>query len=249
MSALSQTSGTKLAVVSGGSSGIGRSIVARLHAEGWSVYTCGRDADKLARLETELPGVKTAVCDVSDRQAVRRFARGVLAQHQAVDLLVSNAGGLREIDFTSKDLADVDLGAELRINTEGAVNLIAEFMPGLRRARRAALLIVSSGYGLAPATRAPLYSASKAALHSLSKSLRRQLAPVGITVTELLPPVVDTPAVAHRDVPKLSPDRVAEQAIRGALAGKAEVLPGSARMLPLLLRLWPGLAEHIVATS
>ena len=100
-----------------------------------------------------------------------------------------------------------------------------------------------------PATRAPLYSASKAALHSLSKSLRRQLAPLGISVTELLPPVVDTPSVAHRKVAKLDPDSVAREALRGAARKAEEVRPGAVRFLPLLLRLAPRLAEAIVART
>ncbi len=237
---------SKVAVVSGGSSGIGRAIVARLHAEGWQVYTCGRDAAKLAALEQELPGVMTVICDVADRNAVRAFAQTVVKRSSAVHLLVSNAGELRELDFTRADLAAMDLTAELRSNTEGAIHLVAEFIPALRAARASTLLIVSSGYALAPTTRAPIYSASKAALHSLSKSLRRQLAPLGVTVTELLPPVVDTPSVAHRNVAKLSPDRVAEQALRGAFNGAHEVRPGQTRFLPMMLRIWPSLAERIV---
>jgi uncharacterized oxidoreductase len=239
----------RTAVVSGGSSGIGKAIVARLHADGWTVHTCGRDTTRLAALEREMPGVKTTVCDVSDRLAVRAFASAVAATSPSVDLLASNAGGLREIDFTQADLADIDVTAELRNNTEGALHLIAEFLPGLRAAGGASLLIVSSGYGLAPATRAPVYSASKAALHSLSKSLRRQLAPLDIRVTELIPPVVDTPATAHRQAPKLAADDVAAQAVHGALKGREEVRPGAVRFLPLLLRLAPGLAERVVANT
>lgn len=237
------------AVVSGGSSGIGKAIVTQLHREGWKVFTCGRDAHKLQALEQELPGVRTFVCDVRDRLATRAFARAVAAEVPAIHLLVSNAGGLHEIDFTRSDLADVDVSADLRSNTEGALHLLVEFLPQVRRAVQGSILIVGSGYGLAPATRAPVYSASKAALHSLSKSLRRQLAPLGISVTELLPPVVDTPSVAHRKVSKLAPDAVAANAIRGTLAGVREVRPGAVRFLPLLLRLVPGIAERIVART
>lgn len=237
----------RIAVISGGSSGIGKALVGQLHADGWRVHTCARDPDKLAALEHQFPGVQTTVCDLRDRATVRAWAASVLSIAGAVDLLVSNAGGLHEVDFCDADLANVDLTADLRGNFESAVNLIAEFMPGLRLSAGGALLIVGSGYGLAPATRAPLYSAAKAALHSLSKSLRRQLAPHGIRVTELLPPVVDTPAVAHRKVPKLSVEVVAAAAIAGALRGDSEVRPGAVRFLPLLLRLAPGFAERLVA--
>lgn len=244
-----KTSTGKTAVISGGSSGIGRAMVAQLHREGWQVHSCGRDEARLRRLESEFPGVKAYTCDVADRAAVQRFADEVQATSPRVDLLISNAGGLVDIDFTREDLRSVDITSELRSNTEGALHLIAEFLPGLRRAAPAAILIVSSGYALAPATRAPVYSAAKAALHSLSKSLRQQFKPLRISVTEVLPPLVDTPAVAHQSGPKLSPDDVARQAIAGALRGVEQVCPGQVRMLPTMLRLLPRMAESIVAKT
>jgi len=238
-----------VAVVSGGSSGIGKAFVAALRARGYDVVTCGRDADKLQRLEAEHPGVETHAVDVSDGPAMPQFASKVLAAHPRIDLVVSNAGGLREIDFTRDDLMDLDLTAEIRSNLDGATHLIAGFLPGLKRAGKGSIVIVSSGYGLAPATRAPIYSASKAALHSLSKSLRRQLAPLNITVTEVAPPVVDTPSVAHRKVAKMSAKDVAAQTLAAASKGAREVYPGQARMLPLLLRIAPSFAENLVAKS
>ena len=240
---------SRVAVVSGGSSGIGKAFVAALIARGYAVVTCGRQAEKLRKLETEHPGVETHVVDVADATAMREFAREVLAAHPQIDLLVSNAGSLREIDFTRDDLETLDLTAEIRSNLDGAIHLIAGFLPGLKRAGRSSIVIVSSGYGLAPSPRAPIYSASKAALHSLGKSLRRQLAPLNITVTEVAPPVVDTPSVAHRDVPKMSARDVAEQTLLAVSKGVREVYPGQARMLPLLLRVAPSFAEDLVARS
>ncbi|MCX7071319.1 MAG: SDR family NAD(P)-dependent oxidoreductase [Gammaproteobacteria bacterium] len=239
----------RIAVISGGSSGIGLAMVERLAGDGWIVHTCGRDALKLERLRARLPAVQTTVCDVADRAAVQAFADHVLSRAPRVDLLVSNAGGLREVDFTGADLRSLDLGGELRTNTEGALNLIAAFMPGLRSASRSAILIVSSGYALAPATRAPLYSASKAALHSLAGSLRRQLAPLAITVTELLPPLVDTPAVAHRPGRKMPAATIARLGLEAALRGRKAVHPGPVGLLRWLLRLMPSVAEAFVART
>ncbi len=238
-----------IAVISGGSSGIGKAFVAQLHRQGWKIHTCGRDPHKLRQLEQDHPGVATYVCDVADRMAVRAFAAKVFSSAPGIQLLISNAGGAHEIDFTAANLPEADLATDLNSNTLGAIHLIAEFLPGLRLIGRGSILIVSSGYALAPATRAPLYSAAKAALHSLAKSLRRQLAPLGITVTELLPPVVDTPSVAHRNVSKLKPDAVASEALTGTFRGAAEVRPGAVRFLPLLLRLMPAVAERIVAKT
>lgn len=245
---MTASSKPRRAVVSGGSSGIGRAFVAALHRDGYEVTTCARDAAKLRRLEADFPGVRTYVCDVTRIDEVRRFAAAVTEQ-RPIDLLISNAGGLCEIDFTSRNLFDQDLTAELRSNLEGAIHLIASFMPALREAAGARIVIVSSGYALAPATRAPVYSAAKAALHSLSKSLRRQFKPLGIGVTEVLPPLVDTPAVTHRSGRKMRPEQVVAQTLAAVNRGRDSVCPGAVRSLVWLLRIWPALAERVVADT
>ena len=236
-------------MVSGGSSGIGRAFVEELHRRGYRVVFCGRDESKLRAVEARCPGTRGFVCDVTDKASVLEFAGVVLDQHPAVDLVVSNAGGLREIDFTSIDVATADLSAELRLNLEGAVQFIAAFLPGLRKAAPSALIVISSGYALAPATRAPLYSAAKAGLRSFTKALRRQLASTGIRVIEVAPPTVDTPSVAHRNTPKLPAERVVQEALAALAKGKTEVYPGTVRLLPALLRLAPDWAERMVART
>ncbi|MBV8321381.1 MAG: SDR family NAD(P)-dependent oxidoreductase [Hyphomicrobiales bacterium] len=82
------------------------------------------------------------------------------------------------------------------------MHLVGGFLPGLRRAGKASIIIVSSGYALAPATRAPIYSASKAALHSLSKSLRRQSCAAQHHGDRGRAARRRHPSVAHRDVPE-----------------------------------------------
>ena len=238
-----------VAVVSGGSSGIGRAFVAALLADGYRVFACGRDADRLRQLEQECPGVQAAVCDVADADAVRRWAAATLTAAPQVDLLVSNAGILRRLDFGDPDIASADPACEVGINLAGPIQLVAAFMPGLRAAAPSRIIVVGSGYGLAPATRAPVYSASKAGLHSFCRSLRRQLAGLRIGVTEVLPPLVDTPATRHATGAKLSPDALVRDVLRGASRGAAEILPGQVRWLPLLLRIAPGLAERLVSGS
>ncbi|HXZ15129.1 MAG TPA: SDR family NAD(P)-dependent oxidoreductase [Roseiarcus sp.] len=111
-----QATSAPLAVVSGGSSGLGKAFVAALRARGYMVVTCGRDAAKLNRLEAEYPGVECHAVDVSDAFAMRAFSDAVLSVHPRVDLLISNAGGLREIDFASDNLQSLNLTVEIRSN-------------------------------------------------------------------------------------------------------------------------------------
>jgi len=239
----------RTAVVTGGSSGIGAAFVAALHEGGWTVVTCGRDRARLERLEWRFSGVRTHVCDVADREAVAEFARGLRTSVGSIELLVNNAGGLSEIDFTREDLDTLNLTADLRVNLEGAINVTAALLPALKAAPKANLVMVTSGYALAPATRAPVYSAAKSGLRSFTKALRRQLRSSAITVTEVVPPLVDTPAVAHRKGPKISADDVVAETLAALRANRTEVYPGRARLLPLLLRLAPGRIEEVLARS
>ena len=238
-----------VAVVSGGSSGIGRAFVAALHARGDRVFACGRDPDRLRQLERDHPGVRGLVCDMADAAAIRGFVAAVLDEAGRIDLLVSNAGVLRTLDFADPGIGDADPAREIGINLGGAIELGASAMPGLLAAAPSRIVVVGSGYGLAAWTAAPAYSASKAGLHGFCKALRRQLAASRVGVTEVLPPLVDTPAVSHRQGAKLSPDSLVGQVLRDAARGRDEVLPGVVRWLPLLLRLAPRLTERMVARS
>jgi uncharacterized oxidoreductase len=239
----------RVAVISGGSSGIGRSFVAALHAEGYRIFTCGRDEQKLRRVEKEFPGVQTFVCDLADAGTVRAFAAFVQSSGPGVNLLISNAGLMHEVDFSDPGIESKELLSEVDVNLGGPIQLIASFMPALRAAAPSNIIVVTSGYAFAPGRRAPVYSATKAGLRSFCKGLRRQLADLRIGVTEVAPPLVDTPSVSHKSGAKLSPDEVARAALNGSRRGRHDVLPGSVRWLPLLLRIAPGLAEQLVARS
>ena len=159
------------------------------------------------------------------------------------------AGVLRTLDFADPAIGAAAPDQEIGITLSGAIQLVASAMPGLLAAAPSRIIVVGSGYGLSPSTAAPVYSASKAGLHGFCKALRRQLAASRVGVTEVLPPLVDTPAVSHRHGRKLSPDALVRQVLRDASRGRDEVLPGSVRWLPLLLRVAPRFTERMVARS
>lgn len=240
---------TGTAVITGGSSGIGRAFVAALHAKGWRIVTCGRDAEKLKQLTQDFPGVNTHLCDVGDKASIEAFVASVTSAFGDVNLLINNAGGMRELDFTQADLLRQDLTQEIRSNLDGVINMTAGFLPILRASAPSKLIMVSSGYGLVPATRAPVYSASKAGLRSFTKALRRQMKGLGVTITDVAPPAVDTPAAAGFSGKKISPEQVVELTLAAAWRGQDEVFPGETRWLPLMLRLAPRWIERLVAET
>ena len=108
---------------------------------------------------------------------------------------------------------------------------------------------VGSGLGFVPLAKAPVYSATKAAVHSFTVSLRRQLAGSSIQVVELIPPVVDTPL--HRDMPSAPPmamalDDFLNRAFKGLDRGSDEIPVGLGRVSQLGARIAPGLVFSLV---
>jgi uncharacterized oxidoreductase len=223
--------------------------VVSLHRSGWRVVTCGRDADKLCQLAQAIPGIHTYPCDVSDKTSVAAFVAWATSAFPDIKLLVNNAGGMRELDFTQAGLLSQDLTQEIRSNLDGVINMTAGFLPALCASRPSHIIMVSSGYGLVPSTRAPVYSASKAGLRSFTKALRRQMKGQGVAITDVAPPAVDTPAAAGYLGNKISPEQVVEMTLVAAWRGQEEVYPGETRWLPLMMRLAPRWIENLVAKT
>ncbi len=244
---MASNSNARVAVITGGTSGIGLEFAERLMGS-YTVVVCGRDEGRLQRARDKMPGILALRCDVTRLDDLQALVAEIEQRFGRLDLLVSNAGLSSELDFRSGVDAD-EIDQEVRLNLVAPIQLTNLALPLLQRAPNPSIVYVTSGYALAPATRAPVYSASKAGLRSFIKALRRQLKDDGIHVVEVVPPVVDTPAVAHRAVKKVSPAQVVVQTLKALGRKKKEVYVGQTRALPMLLRLAPAYAERLVARS
>jgi uncharacterized oxidoreductase len=178
-------------VITGGTSGIGRELVERFLALGNKVVTCGRRKDRLDQLQAGHPDLASFPCDVAIEAQRIGFTEWVAANHPSTNILVNNAGIQLVMDFTKP----VDLG---RVRREIETNLIAPihftslFAPLLANKDSAAIVKISSGLAFSPLAFMPVYCATKAAIHSLSLSLRHQMRGLGIAVHEIAPPAVDS---------------------------------------------------------
>src|SRR4051794_20161731 len=179
-------------LVTGGASGIGLALTRRFHTEGATVAICGRREDRLAEVAAELPGLITRVCDLSRPEERRSLAAWVTREVPALNVLVNNAGVQRypRLAEGESDWASTD--EEIAINFAAPVHLAALLVPHLLNQTDPAIVNVTSGLAFTPLARAPVYSATKAALHSFTLSLRHQLAATPIAVIELAPPAVNT---------------------------------------------------------
>lgn len=179
-------------LITGGSAGIGLALAQRLHISGSKIIICGRRTEKLREAESQLPGVVTRVCDVakvSDRGALFKW---VAEHYPETNVLINNAGIQRRVNFLNNEEEWSRHSEEIAINLEAPIHLSALFIPHLLKQKSPYIVNVSSGLAFIPGAFAPVYSASKAALHSFTMSLRHQLSQTPVKVVEVIPPAVQT---------------------------------------------------------
>ena len=228
-------------LVTGGTSGIGKALAAQLLARGNIVLITGRSQERLDAAQSDLPGVHCFICDQADPAAIVRLHDEATHAFPNLNILINNAGiGLkRNLNDTTVPITDLE--REVRTNLIGPIQMNHQFLPTLKRQKTAAIVNVTSGLAFVPLAPKPLYSATKAAMHSYTMTLRAQLTHSSVKVIELAPPATDTDfnkGQEDMNTPgRMSPEKVAEAAIKGMEQDRDEILPGQARALRLMGRL------------
>ena len=180
-------SGNKI-LITGGASGIGLGLTRRFAEEGNEVIICGRRESALSEASAEVPGVIARVADVSTAEGRSDLFEWVSREHADTNVLVNNAGiqqwmSIEDADFYSR--AEI----EIATNVEAPVHLTALFA---ELNSLDTIMNVTSGLSFAPLAKTPVYSATKAFLHSFTLSSRFLLKPKGIEVIEIIPPAINT---------------------------------------------------------
>lgn len=179
---------SEVAVITGGSSGIGRAAAERFVRAGWKVY-------ELSRREAGQPGIHLH-CDLCDPDSVRAAFEVITGRERKIDLLINNAGsGISgAVEFT-----DLQKARQLfDLNFFGTFLCVRHALP-LLRAAKGRILNLSSVAAELPIPFQAFYSASKAAVNALTLCLRNELKPFGVTVCALLPGDISTGFTAARD--------------------------------------------------
>jgi len=196
-----------VALVTGGSRGIGRAIVELLASAGMNVtFTYRENAAAAAEVVALGQGrrISAEPLDVRDAAACSTLVEKVVERHDRIDLLVNNAGVIRDNPVTILD--DDDIRVVLETNVTGAFNLTRAVAPHMISRRAGKIVNISSVAGEKGGRGQTNYAASKGALNAFTRSLAVELAPRGITVNAVAPGVIDTEM--SRDVRERAPDEV-----------------------------------------
>jgi uncharacterized oxidoreductase len=179
-------------LITGGGTGIGLAMAEELVRMGNTVIICGRRANKLEEAKKKMPRLHTKVCDITIRSEREELMDWTIKNFPPLNVLINNAGIQREVPFTSGVYKHDEVAKEIETNITAPIHLSALFISKLTVQPYSAIINISSGLAFTPLAVAPVYSASKAAIHSFSMSLRHQLRNTNTRVFEIIPPIVDT---------------------------------------------------------
>ncbi|HEX6975510.1 MAG TPA: SDR family NAD(P)-dependent oxidoreductase [Vicinamibacterales bacterium] len=183
--------GGNVVLITGGGSGIGLGLARRFLDAGSTVIACGRREAALREAQSSHPGLHIRVADVATEDGRRELTDWVTTAFPTLNVLVNNAG-IQRYPRMDRPGPWSAIDEEIAINFAAPVHLSMLLVPHLQQQPRPAIVNVTSGLSFVPLTHAPIYSATKAALHSFTLSLRHQLAATPIQVVEIIPPAVNT---------------------------------------------------------
>ncbi len=190
--------------IPGATSGIGLALARRFKAHGNTVIIGGRRAELLDQLKRQ-DGFDTVEIDITDPRSISAAAEHVISTHPDLNVLLAMAGIQKPEDWHTPDRFLDTAEQTVATNFLGPVRLIAAFTEQLQSQPDAAIITVSSGLAFVPLSLTATYCATKAAIHSLSESVRLQLADTSIQVIELVPPAVQTSLMNNVDNPRAMP--------------------------------------------
>jgi uncharacterized oxidoreductase len=229
-------------LITGGSAGIGLAFALKFLELGNQVIVTGRRQAVLDELRANYPKLHAIQSDVADPAQIAFLAKRVKAGYPKLDVLMNNAGIMLQKNLRAP-AADLDgLMSEVNINVGGVVRMTSAFIDILT-ANKGTVINVSSALAFVPLPSAPIYCATKSAVHSYTQSLRFQLEETGVEVIDLMPPGVNTELTTElaegESIDLMTTDELINQSFSGFKAGKLEIRPGQSNLLAFMRRLAP----------
>ena len=185
---------TKIILITGASSGIGEAAAVRLGREGYKIVLAARREDRLAQVAERVrkAGGEPLVCvtDVTELDQVRSMVRQTMDAFGRIDVVFNNAGLMRTAPI--EEMSPADIEQQIRVNFLGAVWVIREVVPILRKQNSGLIINVSSTAGRKPRPTALVYCGTKYAINAVNDALREELLGTKVRVCSIQPGIVNT---------------------------------------------------------
>ncbi|HGN7421579.1 TPA: SDR family oxidoreductase [Staphylococcus aureus] len=203
----------KVAVVTGAGSGIGEAIATLLHEEGVKVILAGRNKDKLQNVANQLAqdSVKVVPTDVTKKEEVDELIKIAQQTFGGLDIVINSAGQMLSSKITDYQVDEWD--SMIDVNIKGTLYTTQAALPTMLEQSSGHLINIASISGFEVTKSSTIYSATKAAVHTITQGLEKELAKTGVKVTSISPGMVDTAITAAynpTDRKKLEPQDIAE---------------------------------------
>ncbi|HEH9319833.1 TPA: SDR family oxidoreductase [Staphylococcus aureus] len=203
----------KIAVVTGAGSGIGEAIATLLHEEGAKVVLAGRNKDKLQNVANQLAqdSVKVVPTDVTKKEEVDELIKMAQQTFGGLDIVINSAGQMLSSKITDYQVDEWD--SMIDVNIKGTLYTAKAALPTMLEQSSGHLINIASISGFEVTKSSTIYSATKAAVHTITQGLEKELAKTGVKVTSISPGMVDTAITATynpTDCKKLEPQDIAE---------------------------------------
>lgn len=203
----------KIAVVTGAGSGIGEAIATLLHEEGAKVVLAGRNKEKLQNVANQLSqdNVKVVPTDVTNKEEVDELIKIAQQTFGRLDIIINSAGQMLSSKITDYQVDEWD--SMIDVNIKGTLYTAQAALPTMLEQSSGHLINIASISGFEVTKISTIYSATKAAVHSITQGLEKELAKTGVKVTSISPGMVDTAITAAynpSDRKKLDPQDIAE---------------------------------------
>jgi uncharacterized oxidoreductase len=230
--------------ITGGGSGIGRGLAEALHKSGNQVIIAGRRKERLTEVASANPGMRWVELDIEDPASISAVAGKIITDYPKLNVLINNAG-VMNIDDASAAIDEKLLVTTLTTNVMGPIRMTGALIGHLKRQNDAVVINTSSVLGFVPLAMAAVYSATKAAMHSYTLSLRYKLRGTPVNVREIAPPWVQTDLLGSNNEPRAMPlaDFI-EETMRVLGTDAEEVLVERAK--PIRNNAGPGEAAFVV---
>ncbi len=238
----------KTILITGATSGIGYEVAKKLALNN-QLLIIAKDKEKLENLQKLFPSIKKYIVDLSSTKEVEMICNMILKDYSKIDILINNAAVQFQDTFLDTQFKVDNISKEIDINFTSICILTYKLLPLFQKSHKAQILNINSGLAIVPKTSSAIYSATKAALDSLSKTLRNQFENENILVQQIFFELVNTSMSKNRGKNKISSSEAALEIIHVLENKILDYDVGKVKFLRFLNKFAPFLAKNIMKRS